>query len=90
MRHLPSNAANRGARNVDREAAVALGGSMTPTPIAGSVPSEPPRWALDQAIEEVDEGESVVDRAWELVRANQQRDDERHDEFDDPDQGGEG
>jgi hypothetical protein len=89
MTHVASTAAGGGARSVDREAAAAHGGSMT-TPIAGSVPAEPPRWALDQAVEEVDEGQSIVDRAWQIVRANQQRDDERHDEYDDPDQGGEG
>lgn len=65
-------------------------GSMTPTPGAGPISSEPPRWALDQAMEEVDEGESIAEHAWGLVRAQQQRDDERHDLYDDPDQGGEG
>jgi hypothetical protein len=63
---------------------------MTQIPRAGPTSSEPPRWALEQAIQEVDEGESVAARAWELVRARQQRDDESHDEYDDPDQGGEG
>jgi hypothetical protein len=62
---------------------------MTPAPITRPPSSEPPRWALDQAIEEVDEGESVADHAWELVHAKRQRDDERHDQYDDPDQGGE-
>lgn len=63
---------------------------MTPTPVTGPISSEPPRWALDQAIQEVDEGESIAEHAWGLVRAQQQRDDERHDRYDDPDQGGEG
>lgn len=62
---------------------------MAQIPITGPTSSEPPRWALEQAIQEVDEGESVTARAWELVRARKQRDDERHDEYDDPDQGGE-
>jgi hypothetical protein len=67
--------------------------SMTSTPITGRSSSEPPRWALDQATEEADEGdqgESIAGHAWELVRAKQQRTDERHDQYDDPDQGGEG
>ena len=63
---------------------------MATTPIRRPTPPEPPRWALDQAAQEVDAGESVAARAWELVRARQQRHDERHDEYDDPDQGGEG
>jgi hypothetical protein len=31
-----------------------------------------------------------VERAWRLVRDVEQREAERHDQFDDPDQGGEG
>jgi hypothetical protein len=54
------------------------------------IPTEPPGWALDQATQEVDEDESIPARAWELVREKQRRYDERHDEYDDPDQGGEG
>jgi hypothetical protein len=63
---------------------------MTPTPTTGPPSFEPPRWALEQAIQEVDDGESITDRAWELARAKRQRDDERHDQYDDPDEGGEG
>jgi len=63
---------------------------MMQTPIPGPSSPEPPRWALEQAIQEVDEGESIADRAWDLVRAKQQRSDESHDEYDDPDRGGEG
>jgi hypothetical protein len=63
---------------------------MVPSPIPRPTPSEPPEWALDQAAQEVDEGESIAARAWELVREKRQRYDERHDEYDDPDQGGEG
>jgi hypothetical protein len=66
-------------------------GAMTPAPAPGSTSSEPPRWALDQAADEVGESsESIADHAWDLVRAKQERDDERHDQYDDPDQGGEG
>jgi len=71
-------------------ATAANGGFDDANPMTGS---EPPRWALDQAIEEADEGdegESIADRAWRLVRAKQQRADEQHDQYDDPDQGGEG
>jgi hypothetical protein len=63
---------------------------MAQIPTPGPISSEPPGWALEQAIQEVDEGQSVAAHAWEIVRARQQRDDERHDEYDDPDQGGEG
>ena len=63
---------------------------MAPAPVPGPTSSEPPRWALEQSMQEADAGESIVARAWDLVRAKQRRDDERHDEYDDPDQGGEG
>ncbi len=58
-------------------------------------PSRPglPTWAVDQAADElydVDDGRTITARAWAIVREKQQRDDERHDEYDDPDQGGEG
>lgn len=54
---------------------------------------EPAAWALERATDELyDEGDPavVVARAWELMRAEQDLEDERHDEYDDPDQGGEG
>ncbi|HKG50727.1 MAG TPA: hypothetical protein VKB14_09820 [Actinomycetales bacterium] len=53
----------------------------------------PPDWAVDQSTDELyDEQDPAVieERAWKLVRDAEQRDDERHDEYDDPDQGGEG
>ena len=54
----------------------------------------PPGWAVDQSMDELNDDvpnpAAVTERAWELARAAQQRDDERHDEYDDPDQGGEG
>lgn len=53
---------------------------------------QPAGWAVDRATDELyDEPDAtVVDaRAWEMMRAKQELDDERHDEFDDPDQGGE-
>ena len=54
---------------------------------------ELPGWALDQAADElhdVHDETAIVDRAKDLVREARQRQDERHDEYDDPDQGGEG
>jgi hypothetical protein len=63
-----------------------------------SVPEEPQSgeqpatWALERAADELyDEGDPavIVARAWELMRAAQDLEDERHDEYDDPDQGGE-
>lgn len=64
-----------------------------------SVPDEqppvpqPPDWAVRQATDELGEGDdraAVTDRAWDLARDAEVREDERHDEYDDPDQGGEG
>ena len=51
-----------------------------------------PAWAVDQATNEMPEGgdgTSIAARAREIVRDAKQRDDERHDDYDDPDQGGE-
>ena len=51
-----------------------------------------PDWALEQArrdLFDVDDGATILVRAWEIVREAQQLDEERHDEFDDPDLGGE-
>jgi len=53
---------------------------------------QPPPWALDQASEELDEPRDARDvraLAWRLVRESEERAGERHDEYDDPDQGGE-
>jgi hypothetical protein len=58
-----------------------------------SFPRNPPAWALDQAAKElydVEDRSVIVERAWEIAREAQQLEDERHDEYDDPDQGGEG
>jgi hypothetical protein len=52
-----------------------------------------PGWALRQATGELGDraaGSTIADRAWLLVRDGEERRTERHDEFDDPDQGGEG
>ena len=56
-------------------------------------PDPIPTWALQQATEEmydVDDSEAISQRAREIARQAQEREDERHDEYDDPDQGGEG
>jgi hypothetical protein len=56
-------------------------------------PPEPPEWALTRAGDELyDEQDPAVirARARQIVREVQQLQDEEHDEFDDPDQGGEG
>ena len=54
---------------------------------------EPPQWAVDRAaadLYDVDDPRVIAERAWELVRESEQLEAERHDEYDDPDQGGEG
>lgn len=51
-----------------------------------------PGWALEQArsdLLDVDDDAAVRLRAWEILGAAQQLDEERHDEYDDPDLGGE-
>ena len=51
-----------------------------------------PAWAVDQATIELGDMEDqglIAQHAREIVSDEAQRDDERHDEFDDPDQGGE-
>ena len=53
---------------------------------------DPTDWALDRAMDELYEEEDrsvIIDRAWELVRAAEELEAERHDEYDDPDEGGE-
>ncbi len=63
---------------------------MAPAPKELSHAERPPEWAVDEATDELyaaNDPHAVINRAWELVR---ERDEERHDEYDDPDQGGEG
>jgi hypothetical protein len=58
----------------------------------GSSPAPIPEWALRQAKDElydVEDSETIAERAREIARQAQEREDERHDEYDDPDQGGE-
>jgi hypothetical protein len=51
---------------------------------------QPPSWAIDEAGDElldVEDPQMIAGRAREIA---EEREDERHDEYDDPDQGGEG
>ena len=53
----------------------------------------PPQWAVAQARDEAEDGESrstTNQRTRRLEREAEQLNEERHDEYDDPDQGGEG
>ena len=52
----------------------------------------PADWAVDQATDElsdVADPRAITKRSWELAREAEEREDERHNEYDDPDQGGE-
>jgi hypothetical protein len=57
-------------------------------------PSAPtPPWAVQLATEElydVDDAEVISRRAGDIAREAREREDERHNEYDDPDEGGEG
>ena len=62
-------------------------------PDEGSSSAPTPAWALQLATEELYEtkdAEVIAQRAREIAREGREREDERHDEYDDPDQGGEG
>jgi hypothetical protein len=53
----------------------------------------PPPWAVAQARDEAESGEhrsTTAERARQLQREAGQLEQERHDEYDDPDEGGEG
>lgn len=63
-------------------------------PAPAEIPSapRPPDWAVERATDEMPEVTDwsiISQRAWQLVRSAKERYDERHDEYDDPDQGGE-
>ena len=65
-----------------------MAGPLEQHPVAN-----PPRWAAERAGEElydVSDPVAIIERAWEIVRESAVLEDERHDEYDDPDQGGEG
>ena len=63
-----------------------------PAPAEFSSVPRPPDWAVERATDELPaltDWSIVAQRAWQLVRSAKERYDERHDEYDDPDQGGE-
>jgi hypothetical protein len=63
-----------------------------PDPDEGAAPGPIPAWALEHAREElydVRDPAVIEERAREIARERQDHEDERHDEYDDPDEGGE-
>lgn len=61
-------------------------------PDEGSSTASTPTWALQQAAEELDDvtdTDVIAHHAREIARESREREDQRHDEYDDPDQGGE-
>ena len=63
-------------------------------PHSGERPTHPPvpAWALQQATDElydVDGPAVISQQARQIASEAREREDERHDEYDDPDQGGE-
>lgn len=61
-------------------------------PDEGSSTSSTPTWALQRATRELydtKDAEVIAQRAREIARQDREREEERHDEYDDPDQGGE-
>ena len=63
-----------------------------PHRVENSSPASIPTWALQRATDElpgVKDAEVIAQRAQEIAREGREREDERHDEYDDPDQGGE-
>jgi hypothetical protein len=61
-------------------------------PDEGSSTASIPAWAVQRATEELYDtmdAEVITQRARAIVGENRQLEDERHDEFDDPDEGGE-
>jgi hypothetical protein len=65
---------------------------MVPSPGQAPDAHHPPKWAVEQAahdLYDVDDPAVIAEYARELARAAQEREDERHDEYDDPDEGGE-
>lgn len=61
-------------------------------PDEGSSNASNPAWALQRAAEELydtNDAGVIEQRAQEIAREGREREDERHDQYDDPDQGGE-
>ena len=77
----------------DTNALVPAGGRLWIVPSDEPSIQPPPGWAVNRAaadLYEIDDPDVIAERAWELVHEAEQLEDERHDEYDDPDQGGEG
>ena len=56
-------------------------------------PGPTPTWALQQATDElyeVEDAHLIAQRAREIASEAEEREDERHNQYDDPDRGGEG
>ena len=67
-------------------------GCTVPDPNENPNVQNPAGWAVNQATAElydVDDPDVILERARELVHEAEQLENERHDEYDDPDQGGE-
>ena len=63
------------------------------SPVEQRPDGEPPQWAVEQArgeLYDVSDQVTIAERAREIVREAAVLEEERHDEYDDPDQGGEG
>jgi hypothetical protein len=63
-------------------------------PTADGIPNtrRAPEWAVDRATDALPDSRDssiIAERAWEIVRIADEQENERHDEYDDPDQGGE-
>ena len=61
-------------------------------PDEGSSTASIPTWALLRAAEELHDTQDeqvIAQRAREIALEDREREDERHDEYDDPDEGGE-
>ena len=64
-----------------------------PEPQPNQSPEQPPGWAVDQARGDLPDNAAPVEvtaLAWDIAASAAERFTERHDEYDDPDQGGEG
>jgi hypothetical protein len=63
------------------------------SPVEQGPGGEPPQWAIERArgeLYDVSDQVAILERAREIVREAAVLEEERHDEYDDPDQGGEG
>ena len=88
------------SRLVWRRRAGVVSASSTPAERGSTMPrssehasdEQLPDWAIDQAsveLPDVEDQAAIAQRGGEIVRDDVARNDERHDDYDDPDQGGE-